>query len=80
MISPYRCYVLCMFDRRVPPWWSQAGKSGTKLLYQPDPDPEICIVPISSILGMLPLVLAGDHRTILAAEEQLEPALQIWRV
>ena len=36
----------------------------TKLLYQPKPDPEIYIVPISSILGRLPLVLAGDHGTI----------------
>ena len=44
-----------------------AGKSGTKLLYQPELEPEICIVPISSILGLLPLVPAGDHGTIPAA-------------
>ena len=56
-----------MLDRRVPPWWSQAGEIGTKLLYQPEPDPEIYIVPISSILGRLPLVPAGDHGTIPAA-------------
>ena len=33
----------------------------------PKPDPEIYIVLISSILGRLPLVPAGDHRTIPAA-------------
>ena len=56
-----------MLDRRAPPWWSEAGESGTKLLYQQEQDPEIYIVPITSILGRLPLVPAGDHGTIPAA-------------
>ena len=57
--------MLCLpLDRRVPPWWSQAGESGTKLLYQPEPEPEIYIVPVSSSLGTVPLVPAGDHGTI----------------
>ena len=56
-----------MLDRRAPPWWSEAGESGTKLLYQQEPDPEIYIVPITSILGRLPLAPAGDHGTIPAA-------------
>ena len=65
-----------MLDRRAPPWWSEAGESGTKLLYQLEPDPEIYIVPISSILGRLPLVPCCYD----SYEEQQEPALQIWRV
>ena len=56
-----------MLDRRVPPWWSEAGESGTKLLYQPEPEQEMYIVRISSILWWLPLVPAGDHGTIPAA-------------
>ena len=50
-----------------PTWWSQTDESGTKLLYQPEPDPLICILPVSSVLGMLPLVPAGYNRTIPAA-------------
>ena len=53
--------------RRVPDWWSKAGESGTKLLYQPKPDPVIYIVPISFILGRLPLAPAWDHGTIPAS-------------
>ena len=53
-----------MLGRRVPEWWRKAGESGTKLLYQPKPDPVIYIVPITSILGRLPLVSAWDHGTI----------------
>ena len=66
--APCRPYILCMLDRRVPPWWSQAGENGTKLLYQAEQDPLIYIVPVSSIssLGRLPVV-AGDHGTIPAA-------------
>ena len=56
-----------MLDRRVPPWLSEADESGTKLLYQQEPDPEIYIVPILSILGRLLLVPAGGHRNITAA-------------
>ena len=52
--------------RRVPSWWKEAGVSGTKQLYQPE-KPVVYIVPITSILGRLPLIPAGDHGTIPAA-------------
>ena len=64
-----------MFDRRVPPWWREAGESGTKLLYQQEPDPEIDIVLFSSILSRLPLVPAGDHGTIPAAMRNIKRQL-----
>jgi hypothetical protein len=49
-----------------PPWWREAGESGTKKLYQPEPRPVVYVVPITSIfkLGRLPLIPAGDHGTI----------------
>ena len=56
-----------MLDRRVCTWWSQAGESGTKLLYQQEQEPKIYVLTVSSILGKLPLVPAGDHGTIPAA-------------
>ena len=56
-----------MVRRNNPPWWREAGESGTKKLYQPEPRPVIYIVPITSILGRLPLVPEGDHGTIPAA-------------
>jgi hypothetical protein len=40
--------------------------SGKKQLYQPE-KPVVYIVPITSILGRLPLIPAGDHGIILAA-------------
>ncbi len=40
--------------------------SGTKQLHQPE-KPVVYIVPITSILGRLPLIPAGDHDTIPAA-------------
>ena len=49
--------------RRIPSWWRVAGESGTKLLYQQE-KPVVYIVPITSILGRLPLIPAGDHGTI----------------
>ncbi len=49
--------------RRIPSWWREAGESGTKQLYQQE-KPVIYIVPITSILGRLPLIPAGDHGTI----------------
>jgi hypothetical protein len=58
---------IMMVRRNNPPWWREAGESGTKKLYQPEPRPVIYIVPITSILGRLPLVPAGDHGTIPAA-------------
>ena len=38
-----------------------------KQLYQPEPRSVVYVVPITSILGRLPLVPAGDHGTIPAA-------------
>jgi hypothetical protein len=52
--------------RRVPAWWKEAGVSGTKQLYQQE-EPVVYIVPITSILGRLPLIPAGDHGTIPAS-------------
>ena len=43
--------------RRTPSWWREAGE-GKPIDY---------IVPITSILGRLPLIPAGDHCTIPAA-------------
>ncbi len=53
-------------QRRIPSWWRKAGKSGTKQLYQPE-KPVVYIVPITSIMGRLPLfsgISAGHHGTI----------------
>ena len=44
-----------------PAWWREASKSGTEKLYQPEPRPVVYVVPIASILGLLPLISAGDH-------------------
>ena len=52
--------------RRVPSWWKEAGASGTQQLYQQE-KPVVYIVPITSILGRLPLIPAGGHCTIPAA-------------
>ena len=49
--------------RRIPSWWREAGESGMKQLYQPE-KPVLYIVPITSILGRLPLIPEGDHGTI----------------
>ena len=59
--NAYRC------DRSTPSWWRETGESGTKQLYQPEPKPVVYIVPITSILGRLPLIPVGDHSTIPAA-------------
>ena len=56
-----------MVRRNTPPWWREAGETGTKQLYQPEPRPVVYIVSITSILGRLPLVPVGDHGTIPAA-------------
>ena len=53
--------------RSIPPWWREAGESGTKQLYQPEPNPVTYMVPITRILGRLPLVPVGDHGTIPAS-------------
>ena len=55
--------------RSTPAWWrdSESGESGTKQLYQPEPSPVTYMVPITRILGRLPLVPVGDHGTIPAS-------------
>ncbi len=53
--------------RSTPQWWREAGESGTKQLYQPEPSPVTYMVPITRILGRLPLVPVGDHGTIPAS-------------
>ncbi len=62
----YQLILASPMHRRVPSWWKDAGASGTKQLYQPE-KPVVYIVPITSILGRLSLVPAGDHSTIPAA-------------
>ncbi len=49
--------------RRILSWWREAGESGTKQLYQPE-KAVVYIVPITSIMGRLPLTPAGNHGTI----------------
>ena len=56
-----------LIPRSTPAWWRQAGESGTKQLYQPEPKPVTYVVPTTSILGRLPLIPVGDHGTIPAA-------------
>ena len=46
------------------PWWPSTAQVGTNLLYLPKPDPVLYVVPLSHILGKLPLVPAGDDGTI----------------
>ena len=62
-----RVKIQVLVRRNTPAWWREAGESGTKQLYQPEPRPVVYVVPITSILGRLPLVPAGDHGTIPAA-------------
>ena len=52
----------CPREGRV--WWPSTAEIGTKLLYMLSPEPVVCIIPLSHILGRLPLLLAGDFDTI----------------
>ena len=45
-------------------WWPSTAQIGTKLLYMPSQDPVVYVVPLSHILGRLPLLLAGNYGTI----------------
>ncbi len=45
-------------------WWPSTAQIGSKILYLPSPDPVVYVVPLSHILGKLPLIPAGDHGTI----------------
>ena len=44
--------------------WPSTAEIGTKLLYMPSPDPVVYVVPLSHILGRLPLLPAGEFGTI----------------
>ena len=46
------------------PWWRSTAQVGTKLLYLPSPEPVVYVVPLSHILGKLPLVPADYFGTI----------------
>ena len=50
--------------RRQPEWWREVAYAGTKLLYQPAPQPIVYIVAVTDILGRLALVPYGEHGTI----------------
>ena len=50
--------------REVKPWWQNTAQIGSKMLYLPKPSQYVWIVPITSILGRLPLVPAGQKGTI----------------
>ena len=62
----YKLNINLLDHRSTPPWWREAGESGTKQsrLYQPEPRPVTYIVPISRILGRLALSPVGVHGTI----------------
>ena len=45
-------------------WWPSTAQIGTKMLYLPSPEPVVYVVPLSHILGKLPLIPAGDYGTI----------------
>ncbi len=49
---------------RAKTWWPSTAQIGTKRLYLSSPDPVVYVVPLSHILGKLPLIPAGDHGTI----------------
>ena len=44
-------------------WWPSTAQIGTKIMYLPS-EPVVYVVPLSYILGKLPLIPAGDHGTI----------------
>ena len=45
-------------------WWPSTAQIGPKMLYLPKPRPRVWVVPVSSLLGRLPLIPAGDSGTI----------------
>ena len=50
--------------REAKPWWQSTAQIGSKMLYLPKPSQYVWIVPITNILGRLPLVPAGQTGTI----------------
>jgi hypothetical protein len=59
-----KTFLMSTLRRRQPDWWRQVAYTGTKLLYQPQPQPVVYIVPIQNILGRLALAPYGEHGTI----------------
>ena len=57
------CLTLLVYRRR-PDWWREIAYAGTKLLYQPAPQPVVYIIPVTEILGRLALTPYGEHGTI----------------
>ena len=51
-------------------WWRGTAHIGTKMLYMPEPEPRVWIVPVTSILGRLPLVLVGTIPFSMASKQQ----------
>ena len=68
-IKPLQAVKNTIWATGIPPLGGGSGESGTKQLYQPEPKPQavVYIVPITSILGRLPLIPVGDHGTISTA-------------
>ena len=55
-------------------WWPSTAQIGTKMLYMPKPRPRVWIVPVSSLLGRLPLIPAGDTGTVPHSMRGVMPA------
>ena len=55
-------------------WWPSTAQIGTKMLYLPKPRPRVWIVPVSSLLGRLPLIAAGDTGTVPHSMHGVMPA------
>ena len=55
-------------------WWPSTAQIGTKMLYMPKPRPRVWIVPVSSLLGHLPLIPAGDTGTVPHSMRGVMPA------
>ena len=55
-------------------WWPSTAQIGTKMLYLPKPRPRVWIVPVSSLLGRLPLIPAGDTGTVPHSMHGVMPA------
>ena len=66
MTVPLGCILdnVCADDVHLAQHCPGPGQIGTKRLYLPSPDPVVYVVPLSHILGKLPLSPAGDHGTI----------------
>jgi hypothetical protein len=59
------CFSDSLADRREPDWSREVAYAGTKLLYQPAPQPIVYIIPVTDmILGRPALVPYCEHGTI----------------